>query len=137
MNQNHQNQVCSRENKLYESYLFFLDEREKRDRERHHDRERRRDRDRDRKKSSRDRKSRNDRSSAETDRRSNENANPSKQSKTGTLTSNSGTLGRKNKGGMWEDPQQRLIQEQLDMMRDEEIVELQQKQNKTVAEEER
>ncbi|CAG5084656.1 Oidioi.mRNA.OKI2018_I69.PAR.g10703.t1.cds [Oikopleura dioica] len=57
--------------------------------------------------------------------------------KTGTLTSQSGTLGRKNKGGMWEDPQQRLIQEQLDMMRDEEIIELQNKKNKTASENER
>ena len=38
---------------------------------------------------------------------------------------------------MWEDPQQRLIQEQLDMMRDEEIIELQEKPNKTAAEDER
>jgi hypothetical protein len=29
--------------------------------------------------------------------------------KTGTLTSQSGTLGRKNKGGMWEDPQVRKL----------------------------
>jgi hypothetical protein len=38
---------------------------------------------------------------------------------------------------MWEDPQQRLIQEQLDMMRDEEIIELEQKPNKSALEEER
>ena len=114
-----------------DSIFSYSDEREKR----YQDRERRRDRDRDRKKSSKDRKHRSERGSTErNDKRSKENAT---KSKTGTLNSNSGTLGRKNKGGMWEDPQQRLIQEQLDMMRDEEIIELQQRTNKTAAEDER
>ena len=51
--------------------------------------------------------------------------------------STSGTLGRRNKGGMWEDPQQRMIQEQLDSMRDDEIIELKNKPNKTPKDEER
>ena len=51
--------------------------------------------------------------------------------------STSGTLGRRNKGGLWEDPQQRMIQEQLDSMRDDEIIELKNKPNKTPKDEER
>ena len=51
--------------------------------------------------------------------------------------STGGTLGRRNKGGMWEDPQQRMIQEQLDSMRDDEIMELQKKPNKSANDEER
>ena len=38
---------------------------------------------------------------------------------------------------MWEDPQQRMIQEQLDSMRDDEIMELQKKANKSQNDEER
>ena len=38
---------------------------------------------------------------------------------------------------MWEDPQQRMIQEQLDSMRDDEIMELQKKANKSANDEER
>ena len=38
---------------------------------------------------------------------------------------------------MWEDPQQRMIQEQLDSMRDDEIIELKNKPNKTPKDEER
>ena len=73
---------------------------------RHQDRSERR-RDRDRKKGSRDRKNqKSERSSGDRKKES----QSSHKAKSGTLNSNSGTLGRRNKGGMWEDPNQRLIQ---------------------------
>ena len=59
------------------------------------------------------------------------------RTKSSETLSTGGTLGRRNKGGMWEDPQQRLIQEQLDSMRDDEIIELKNKPNKTPKDEER
>ena len=65
-----------------------------------------------------------------------ESKDKSKSRSSDTL-STGGTLGRRNKGGMWEDPQQRMIQEQLDSMRDDEIMELQKKANKSANDEER